>query len=349
MRYAWLAALLAGCGVAVPAATRPPGCGGPASPSRLGAIDFLSPRLGVGLTTPSARCRPMLAVTHDGGSHWLTAGSPLPGGGSNVEHVVATSTTDVWAAAGSDPLMATTDGGANWAAETPPGRVVALALTGRTVWMLACLGGSRYSCVSVLLRMVLPRGAWTISSPKLASTTPPELAFAGRRRVVISAAGSLVIVSDRGQRSVTLSDPTWMGRPCQAAAFAAAGPNWWLLCLGGAAAGSSEKALLDTTDGGRIWTTASQVTSLTTPAHPGEITLEEPTSLAAGSPRRLWLAALNNLYTSDDGGSQWNQVPGPDPQGSPASFDVLSPTHAWLLAAGEGLWRTTDGRHWRAL
>ena len=42
-------------------------------------------------------------------------------------------------------------------------------------------------------------------------------------------------------------------------------------------------------------------------------------------------------------------MPGPDPQGYPASFDVLSPTHAWLLAAGQGLWRTTDGRHWKAL
>jgi hypothetical protein len=30
-------------------------------------------------------------------------------------------------------------------------------------------------------------------------------------------------------------------------------------------------------------------------------------------------------------------------------FDVLSPTHAWLLAAGQGLWRTTDGRHWQEL
>ena len=42
-------------------------------------------------------------------------------------------------------------------------------------------------------------------------------------------------------------------------------------------------------------------------------------------------------------------MPGPNPQGEPASFDVLSPTHAWLLAAGQGLWLTTDGRHWHAL
>lgn len=93
----------------------------------------------------------------------------------------------------------------------------------------------------------------------------------------------------------------------------------------------------------------SQVTSLTAPPRPGAITLQEPGAMAAGSPKRLWLAALNNLYESGDGGARWSRVPGPDPQGSPASFDVLSPTRAWLLAAGQGLWRTTDGRHWSAL
>ena len=51
----------------------------------------------------------------------------------------------------------------------------------------------------------------------------------------------------------------------------------------------------------------------------------------------------------DDGGTTWTDVPGIDPEGVPAAFDVLSPKDAWLLAAGQGLWRTTDGRHWRAV
>jgi photosystem II stability/assembly factor-like uncharacterized protein len=350
VRYSWLAAaaVAAGCGVAAAQRAAPPACGGARAPSQLGAIHFLSPELGVGLTTPRPRCAAMLAISRDSGRHWTAEGSGLPGAGG-IEQLVATSTSRAWAAVGADRLMSTTDGGATWTPDTPRGSVMALALAGRTLWTLDCVSGPDYSCVSVLLRRDLPNGAWTISSPKLAPNPSPELAPAGGSGVVISAAGSLVIVSGRGQRSTTLSDPWWMGRLCQAAAFAAVGRSWWLLCLGAAAAGSSEKALLGTTDGGRIWTAVSQVTSLTAPPRPGEITLEEPAALAAGPPRRLWLAALNNLFESEDGGARWIRVPGPDPQGSPVRFDVLSSTHAWLLTPGQGLWRTTDGRHWGAL
>jgi len=350
VKYLWLAAavMAAGCGVAGVKPSAPASCGGAVAPSRLGAIHFLSPAVGVGLTTPTRRCSAMLAVSRDGGRHWATEGSGLPGAG-RPEQLVATSTSRAWAVVGAGRLISTADGGANWTPDTPPSRAIALARSGRTLWMIECLGGSDSSCWSVLLRKSLPNGALTISSPKLAPKPTPELAFAGGRRVAISEGGNLVIISGRGRRFVTLSDPLWMGRPCQAGAFAAAGPSWWLLCLGGAAAGSSEKALLDTTDGGRIWTTASQVTSLTASPSPGAITLEEPQAMAAAAPDRLWLAAENNLYQSADGGATWIRVPGPDLQGSPAAFDVLSATHAWLLAPGHGLWRTTDGRHWSAL
>ncbi len=355
-----LAAVLAcGCGVVVsPAAapplairpaTAPPVCGGAVSPNRLGAIHFLTRAVGLGLTLrASPNCEPMLAVTQDGGRHWLTEGAGLAGN-PGVEQLTATSTDDAWAVVGNGRLMSTTDAGATWTAETPRGRVLALARSGRALWILDCLGGSDDSCVSVLVRKALPDGVWTIASPKLAPNPPPQFVLAGRRAVV-SAGGTLVVVSNRGQRFAERPDPTWIGRPCDmTAGLAAAGNSWWLLCLGGAAAGSSEKALFRTTDGGRRWTVVSQVTSLTAPPPPGAITLEEPDAIAAGSRARLWLAAQNNLYESGDGGARWSRVPGPDPQGYPASFDVLSPTHAWLLAAGQGLWRTTDGRHWIAL
>ncbi len=125
--------------------------------------------------------------------------------------------------------------------------------------------------------------------------------------------------------------------------------DWWVICLGGAAAGSSEKALLHTTDGGRKWSIASQVRSLTAPARAGTITRAEPNALAAGSHTRLWLAAQNSMYESEDAGFTWHEVPAVNPQGGPAAFDVLSPRHAWLLAPGQGLWRTMDGRQWSAL
>ncbi len=342
------AALAAGCGVAVSPAIAPAACGRPVAPFELGAVHFLTRNVGVGLTTPAPRCGPMLAVSRDGGRHWLTEGTGLADD-SGVEQVIATSTNDAWAAVGTGRLMRTTDAGSTWTTDTPRGRVLALALSGRTLWMLACLGGSSFSCVAVLAHKALPDGAWTISSPRIASGPYPDLFVPDQRTTLIAAGRRLLFVSDRGRRFTELPDPTWMGRPCQPAELAAAGRSWWLLCLGGAAAGSSEKALLRTTDGGKRWTVASQVTSLTTPPRPGAITLQEPDAMTAGSPRRMWLAALNSLYESGDAGGHWTRVRGPNPQGEPASFDVLSATHAWLLAAGQGLWLTTDGRHWRAL
>jgi photosystem II stability/assembly factor-like uncharacterized protein len=344
--------------LAIRPATAPPVCGGAVSPNRLGAIHFLTRDVGLGLTLrASPNCGPMLAVTQDGGRHWLTEGAALAGN-PGVGQLTATSTDDVWAVAGNGRLMSTTDAGATWTAETPRGatwtaetprgRVLALARSARALWILDCLGGSDATCVSVLVRKALPDGVWTIASPKLGPNPPLRFVLAGRR-AVIGESGALVVVSDRGQRFAERPDPTWMRQPCLPAGLAAAGKGWWLLCLGGAGAGSSEKALLHTTDGGRTWTIASQVTSLSAPPQPGAITREEPDALVAATPTRLWLAALNNLFVSDDAGARWSRIPGPNPQGYPAAFDVLSPTHAWLLAAGQGLWRTTDGRHWIAL
>jgi photosystem II stability/assembly factor-like uncharacterized protein len=156
--------------------------------------------------------------------------------------------------------------------------------------------------------------------------------------------------ADGGPHWSRVADPRWMSRPCQIADLASAGRRrWWLLCLGDAAAGSSTKALLRTTDAGRTWTIASQVASLTAPWHPGSVGNGEPNAMAAGSRSRLWLCFQNSMAESDDAGRTWTSVPGINPQGNPAAFAVLSPTRAWLLAAGQGLWRTTDGRHWRAL
>jgi len=348
VRWVWLALALAGCGVAAAHPTARPACAGTVAPSQLGAIHFLGPEVGVGLTLPTPRCAAMLAISRDGGRRWLTEGSGLEGAG-RVEQLVATSTRRAWAVVGAGRVMSTTDGGTSWTAEPPRGSVMALVLGRRTLWMLDCLGGSAYSCDSVLVRKVLPNGVWTISSPKLLPNPEPKLALAGGRTVVATGGGTVVIVSDGGKRFTERPVPTWMGQPCQTAGLAAAGRNWWLLCLGGAAAGSSDKALLRTTDGGARWNVVSQVTSLTAPLRPGAIPRQEPDAIAAGSPARLWLATQNDLYESGDGGARWPWVRGPDPQGTPASFDVLTPTRAWLLAPGQGLWRTTDGRHWHAL
>jgi photosystem II stability/assembly factor-like uncharacterized protein len=361
VRAVWLAVALAGCGVSPHAHSHTPAparaaCGGAVAPDHLGAVHFLTPEVGVGLTASGPPCPPMLAVSHDGGRHWLTEGSPFPGRGI-TEQLAATSTNRAWAAVGDGPLMATTTGGDHWTVQPVPGPIVSTEISGPTLWTLGCPHANNVSCRPALARKLLPGGVWRrLPVPKLESDPEPELALPSTTTALLhlrrpgASGGTLVESSDGGRHWTRRPNPRWLGHPCWGFGFTTAGPrDWWLICLGGAAAGSSTKALLHTTDRGARWHVASQVTSLTAPLQPGAITRAEPDAFAAASPTRLWLATQNSLYESDDGGIRWTWVPGPNPQGSPASFDVLSPNQAWLLAPGQGLWRTTDGRHWRAL
>jgi hypothetical protein len=113
------------------------------------------------------------------------------------------------------------------------------------------------------------------------------------------------------------------------------------------AAGSSPKALFRSTDGGRTWTVASSL-ALSGPARPGSLPGEDGATIAAASPDLLWIATLNSLSVSTDGGAFWSMIQ-VNPLGYPGQFDVLSGTAAWLLAPGAGLWQTTNGTTWQEL
>lgn len=74
----------------------------------------------------------LLAVSLDGGRHWVTRGQPLPGTGEprGVEQVVATSVQHVWAVSDQGTLVDTVNGGRTWTAQPVPGPVLAVAGTG---------------------------------------------------------------------------------------------------------------------------------------------------------------------------------------------------------------------------
>jgi hypothetical protein len=173
--------------------------------------------------------------------------------------------------------------------------------------------------------------------------------------VLVAAAGdspgTLVSTANAGQTWSLEATPSGPGDLCTSdIGLATAGPiDWWLLCNGQAAAGSSTKALMHTLDAGQLWTTVSSVTSLLAPFQPGSVTTGGVTAIAAGSPSQLWLAWVNGLDESTDGGATWTTVSGVNLEGAYGSFDVWSASRAWLLAPGEGLWATTDGTTWRAL
>jgi hypothetical protein len=146
-------------------------------------------------------------------------------------------------------------------------------------------------------------------------------------------------------------DPSWDHNTCDDGSqdILVAGPphSFWLLCIANGAAGSSTKGLLQSTNAGLTWRAISAGPSLIKRPRPGSLPLEDPSELAVGSPTRLWLSLTNDLAESNDGGHHWTSVSGVvNTNGYATVLDVLSPSHAWLLAPGAGLWRTTDGLHW---
>jgi hypothetical protein len=344
----------------------------------MGAVQFLSASSGVGITAEDFPCfhqvtggveagsrRQLvrLAVTSDGGRSWRVTGRTLPigsvAGGAGVEQVAATSSTDVWALVGRGRLVATHDGGSDWQLQTIPGWIDALTIENGVVWAVSCPRVAGGGCRPELWRTGSAGGAWTrVALPRITvqSLEMPQLAIAPDNRDIAlyeptNPSGELLTSRDSGLHWTRRRPPTWEHNSCDIVAALLASPQrtFWLLCIGGAAAGSSTKGLLRSTDAGRNWVTVSAITSLQSLPPPDSIPAEEPSALAAGSRTRLWMSLSNGLAESNDGGRHWTSARIINPEGWSTTLDVLDADHAWLLAAGAGLWRTTDGIHWHTI
>jgi photosystem II stability/assembly factor-like uncharacterized protein len=349
----------------------------------MGAVQFLSVTSGVGITAESFPCfRPIrggaevgfqrqsvqLAVTSDGGRSWHATGATVPVGpvrdGVVAEQIAAFSPADVWAVVGRGRLVATHDGGSEWQVQAVPSPVAEVAVADGFVWAVSCARvtsrTSPFGCMPQLWRTRSASGSWTrVALPRATAQDPSTVRFAATSDDVMLAlseasarpSGELLSSHDAGLHWTKRRAPTWDHNKCDnGAGLTAQAPHtFWLLCLGGAAAGSSTKGLMRSTNGGGTWRTVSAVTSLTQRPRGGSIPLEEPSALAAGSQTRVWLSLTNGLAESNDGGQRWMGVPRAfDPGGWSTVIDVFDADHAWVLASGAGLWRTTDGLHWRA-
>lgn len=355
---------------------------GPVPAWRMGAVRFFSPTDGIGLTASTLICsqrsttgsqvsfqpQPVrLALTSDGGRSWRLIGTAAPVRSkapvTSGEQLVAASDQRVWVIGGNGRLLATTDGGRSWRRVMIPGPAVALTRAGDRVWSLACVKVESRAwpsaCRPALWRASIDTGAWIqVMLPPLTAQDPDvNLAFASGQNIILDllttgrhGRGEMAISTNGGSSWRTRPDPIWDRRPCPGVGDLTAAPpsTFWLLCLGGAAAGSSTKALLESTNAGGTWSTVSAITSLVREPPSGSLPLAEPSALAAGSTQRVWLATTNGLAESDDGGRTWSDVPSAyEPAGWPRTISVLNARHAWLLAAGAGLWSTTDGEHWK--
>lgn len=283
--------------------------------------------------------------------------------------VVAASTQRVWIAIGNGRLEATTDGGQHWAGQPVPAPVVQLSLAASTVWVLSrppTTPGSLV-CTPIVETAPDPGGSWHRSPfpvgeararPAMAVTSPTTAVVTLPLPDVPGGAGAsafdeLVVTTDAGDHWAVDQVPAGPGGWCAhqdgTPFLTGIGQRWWMLCIGGAAAESSTKSLLATTDGGQHWTVVVALTDLGAPLVAGVLPRAEPATLQAGGPDLLWLATAVDLTESTNGGATWSQVSGPRFDESPfTSFDVLSPSRAWVLAPG-ALWSTSDGTTWQRL
>ncbi len=341
---------------------------------RLGAIRFVSPRSGVALTAPQVPCdrslgpgqgtevtfvpqSVRLAVTRDGGRHWVTTGRVLPGTPQSwvSGQVAAVSGPDIWVLSDTGALLATRDFGVAWTAQPLPAPVVAAASAGGWLWAASCPAVSGNLCQPVVERMRLPGGTWTRAPLAARAWASVQLVVVSARAAGVAIAGphpELATTADGGAhwsaRALPDGPPFRCGLGTAGSVTAAGEDDWWLLCPGGAAAGSTTRALWRSTDAGQTWTLVSAIASLTSPRRPGSLPDQDGAVIAAASADRLWIVTPNTISVSTDGGAFWSTSM-LDPQGSLGQFDVLSGTVAWLLAPGAGLWRTTNGVTWRPI
>lgn len=354
------------------------GAGVTVPPWRLGAIDFLSPRLGVALTAAQVPCRSgpgrgigfppqqvRLAVSSDGGREWVIRGRVLGDGGPDAgfEQVAATSPQEVWALTDGGHLLETRNGGRSWTPQPLPVPIVGIARAGATLWALACPRRTSSWCRPVAERRASPQARWQrLPVPRLQSGFYKLLDAVSADAAVFlisrngSARADLVSTSDAGLHWAVRPAPRGpratrrRGRVCDIyAGITTAGPDrWWLMCNGSGAMGHSPEALMASTDAGRSWRTIAIVPKIFA-IKPGSLPGTEVLAIAAGSASRLWLATANAMMQSTDGGARWAAIRAGSLLGTGASFDVLSTRRAWALAPGTGLWGTSTGTAWHRI
>ncbi len=367
------AAASAGCGGLVRV-----GAGVTVPPWRLGAIDFVSPRLGVALTAAQVPCgsgpgqgigfpaqQVRLAVSSDGGREWVTRGRVLADGGPDpgFEQIAATSARRVWALTDDGRLLGTGNGGRSWTPQPLPAPVVDIAQAGGTLWALACPGRTASWCRPVAERLASPQAGWQrLPVPRLRSGFYKLLDAVSARAAVFlishngSARAELASTSDAGRHWAVRPAPRGprvthrRAHVCDSyAGITHAGPDrWWLMCNGSGAGGSCPQALMASTNAGRSWRTIAVVPRIYA-TKPGSLPGTEVLAITAGSASRLWLATANAMAQSTDGGARWDRIRAGSQWGTGTSFDVLSPRRAWALASGTGLWGTSTGTAWHRL
>lgn len=331
------------------------------APAKLSAITFLSATTGLGVWSQSSSCGARLVRTRNGGKTWKVVGGRLP---SSIGDYSASATPTMvfptarvgWVSSGG-ALVTTRNGGSTWTTVPLGGWVAAISRSGSSLWAFIAPCNAHPNTCSYRLEVgtinsttfhevgLLPASLGNFS-PLVVTRLNPERALVAVGQM---GASSAILTTDAGSR--------WtMVRACAqsgfvAVAFGSTTPSAaWVLCFGGGSMSSSVKTIERSADGGRTWTIVAADRSLSG-RPPSPVPSPDGNVFAVPSTTTMWMATVNSLYGSRDGGKRWFWVHGPsfDGAGTFASFSFVSAKDGWLLAPGSGLWRTTNGATWHSL
>ncbi|HVD03505.1 MAG TPA: hypothetical protein VNF75_05160 [Candidatus Dormibacteraeota bacterium] len=346
----------------------------------LASIEFLSPSDGIGVTFSTVMCAQhrsrvggiqtktepypeRLAVTRNAGTTWTVEGSQLPkavrSSPGPPPSLAFTTITSGWVA-GNGALAGTADEGTQWTLSQLGSRVVGLGQSGNETLALTSprAGGTSGSWrlwhtsgagTSWQPGSVLPIPAVDALTAFALGPAPGWAAVAVTHAITSGRLSALVVTSDAGSTWTTRESPCasklWFGM----AAIAIPAPAALVsVCEGSGATGSTPKGIYVSQNAGATWSPRALLPTLGT-GDPTGLPPQDFASLGVNQTGELWIATINELSGSRDGGYSWSAVPGVNLGGSGAVFSFIRPLDGWMLAPGAGLWRTTNGRTWVAV
>ena len=319
---------------------------------RVGPLSFVSPSHGYGLVefdTTGLSTAQQLVVTENGGVTWQAASStPLPAWASTLEFT----DPDDGYAWGSQGLDVTHDGGQHWQMTLSLATSnQAVSPIGSSIWAISSSGALETSSDG--------GNSWQ------KAVQPPFSDLAALSRVGLSVAyalgstqsaqngsppGALARTEDGGQTWQVLPLPQGcVGGGSDLVALST--DDLWLVEFGQPATDMSSKCVYRSSDGGLHWTLMASENIGIPSGGTGHIFSTGdfgPLDALASKPDSAWLAEdRGGLLVTIDGGLTWQfayRDPDVDAFGPPY-VTFLDATHGWS-AAGDGLWRTTDGLSW---
>jgi hypothetical protein len=350
---------------APPASLAPlPKSGSAVSSAWLGAVDMISPEVGVAVASGTTACPTCLvppsgapaalATTTDGGATWRMQGNRLPTGLSEygpVQLAFSSVTTGDVRINGS--VYVTTDGGERWAPLAVGSGVQSLTASGGIVWVLTYPATDCGSQCPPDELWTADLGSTTIRAHRPSPATD-LMAQTGPDSGVLGILGTADSQTPTGLQTTSDQGRTWhvVATPCRGGAtpgpLAAFGPShWWLVCQLGSGMNQGTIALYETTDGGGTWSLRASASPITQDASGGIGDGVIGALGASADGAVVWATTISGIEETSDGGRTWSDVGLEVDAKSLGTFVTWGSHDAALLVPGHGLWRTTDGVHWQ--